>query len=132
MVPAKLAALGIATKDMRESTRFYRELGVDVADPENAEDHHEATLPSGLRLMWDTVELMRKLDPGWEEPKGDAIGLAFECDSPADVDATYARVTQAGFHGKAEPYDAFWGQRYATLLDPDGNSVHLFAALETG
>jgi uncharacterized glyoxalase superfamily protein PhnB len=27
------------------------------------------------------------------------------------------------------PWDAFWGQRYATVLDPDGNSVDLFAAL---
>jgi uncharacterized glyoxalase superfamily protein PhnB len=26
--------------------------------------------------------------------------------------------------------DAFWGQRYATVLDPDGNSVDLFASLE--
>ena len=24
---------------------------------------------------------------------------------------------------------AFWGQRYATLRDPDGNGVDLFAAL---
>jgi hypothetical protein len=26
--------------------------------------------------------------------------------------------------------DAFWGQRYATVLDPDGNPVDLFAPLE--
>ena len=30
-----------------------------------------------------------------------------------------------------EPMDAFWGQRYATVLDPDGNSVDLFAELST-
>ena len=128
-MPAKLAALGIVARDIPESVRFYRELGVDVADPESAEDHHEATLPNGLRLMWDTVELMRKLDPEWQQPQGHAIGLAFECDSPDDVNATYARVTQAGLQGKTEPYDAFWGQRYATLLDPDRNAVDLFASL---
>jgi hypothetical protein len=27
------------------------------------------------------------------------------------------------------PYDAPWGQRYATVLDPDGNIVDLFAPL---
>jgi uncharacterized glyoxalase superfamily protein PhnB len=27
------------------------------------------------------------------------------------------------------PFDAFWGQRYATVLDPDGNTVDLFAPL---
>lgn len=128
-MPAKLAALGITAKDVPQSVRFYRELGVEVADPESAEDHHEATLPNGLRLMWDTVELMRKLDPEWQQPQGHAISLAFECESPDDVNATYARVTEAGFQGKTEPYDAFWGQRYATLLDPDGNAVDLFASL---
>jgi uncharacterized glyoxalase superfamily protein PhnB len=130
-VPGKLAALGIVAQDIPASVRFYRELGVDVADPEGAEDHHEATLPNGLRLMWDTVEMMRKLDPEWQEPQGHAMALAFECDSPDDVNATYARVTQVGFQGKTEPFDAFWGQRYATLLDPDGNAVDLFAALDT-
>ena len=128
-MPGKLAALGIVAQDIPASVRFYRELGVDVADPEGAEDHHEATLPNGLRLMWDTVEMMRKLDPEWQKPQGHAMALAFECDSPDDVNATYARVTQAGFQGKTEPFDAFWGQRYATLLDPDGNAVDLFASL---
>ena len=126
---AKLAALGIVTGDMRESARFYRELGVDVTDPEDAEDHHETTLPNGLRLMWDTVELIRKLDPDWQPPQGHRIALAFECESADDVNATFARVTAAGFQSKAEPYDAFWGQRYASLLDPDGNAVDLFASL---
>jgi uncharacterized glyoxalase superfamily protein PhnB len=129
-VPAKLAALGVVAQDIPRSVRFYRELGVDVADPGSADDHHEATLPNGLRLMWDTVEMMRKLDPEWQQPQGHPIVLAFECDSPGDVDATYARITRAGFQGKTEPFDAFWGQRYATLLDPDGNAVDLFAALD--
>jgi catechol 2,3-dioxygenase-like lactoylglutathione lyase family enzyme len=128
-MPGKLAAIGIVTRDMRESVRFYRELGVDVADPEEDADHHDAELPSGVRLMWDTVELIKKLDPEWEESRGQGMALAFECESPADVDATYRRVVEAGFGGKKAPYDAFWGQRYATLADPDGNGVDLFASL---
>ena len=38
-------------------------------------------------------------------------------------------VTAAGFHGEKEPWDAFWGQRYAQVRDPDGVPVDLFAAL---
>ena len=45
------------------------------------------------------------------------------------MDATYAGLVAAGFEGKKEPYDAFWGQRFADVVDPDGNVVHLFAAL---
>lgn len=126
---AALAAIGIVTRDVAESARFYRTLGIDVPEPEEG-DHFEVTLPNGLRLMWDTESLIRRLDPDWDRPQGGpAIALAFECASPADVDATYARVLEAGFAGKHEPYDAFWGQRYATLLDPDGNPVDLFAQL---
>jgi uncharacterized glyoxalase superfamily protein PhnB len=40
-----------------------------------------------------------------------------------------ARLVAAGYEGKKEPYDAFWGQRYANVVDPDGNVVDLFAAL---
>ena len=45
------------------------------------------------------------------------------------MNATYARLLGAGYEGKKAPYDAFWGQRYADLVDPDGNVVHLFAWL---
>jgi uncharacterized glyoxalase superfamily protein PhnB len=41
----------------------------------------------------------------------------------------FARLTQAGRPGPLESHDAPWGQRYATILDPDGNIVDLFALL---
>jgi uncharacterized glyoxalase superfamily protein PhnB len=33
-------------------------------------------------------------------------------------------------HGRKEPWDAFWGQRYAVVADPDGNHVDLYAPLQ--
>jgi uncharacterized glyoxalase superfamily protein PhnB len=48
-----------------------------------------------------------------------------------DVDAVHARVVRAGFRSKKDPWDAFWGQRYAQLIDPDDNVVDLFAQLAT-
>jgi catechol 2,3-dioxygenase-like lactoylglutathione lyase family enzyme len=121
----QLAAIGIVTRDTAESARFYRALGLDVPEPPAGEDHFELTLPNGLRLMWDTVELMQQLDPEREEPRGHRMGLAFEC----DVDAVHARLVEAGFESKSVPWDAFWGQRYAQVLDPDGNVVDLFRPL---
>ena len=47
----------------------------------------------------------------------------------ADVDRVYGDVTTAGHAGHKEPWDAFWGQRYAQVRDPDGNIVDLFASL---
>jgi uncharacterized glyoxalase superfamily protein PhnB len=124
---AELEAIGIVTAHTAESLRFYGLLGIDV--PEPGEDHVEAQLPGGIRLMWDTEELIRQIDPEWQTPVGQRVHLAFRCADAADVDATYRRVIDAGFEGKAEPWDAFWGQRYARLLDPDGNTVDLFAPL---
>jgi uncharacterized glyoxalase superfamily protein PhnB len=92
-------------------------------------DHVEAALPNGLRLMLDTLELIKKLDPEWTEPKGHRMNLAFRCADPAEVDAVHATVTKAGYASKTAPWDAFWGQRYAQVVDPDGNVVDLFAAL---
>jgi uncharacterized glyoxalase superfamily protein PhnB len=123
----KLAAIGITSRDLGASIRFYRLLGVAFPDPDG--DHVEATLESGVRLMLDSLELMKKLDPQWTEPKGHRMGLAFECASPPEVDALHAKVTAAGHPSKTAPWDAFWGQRYAQVVDPDGNVVDLFAAL---
>src|SRR5215210_7798007 len=126
---ATLAAIGIVSRDIPESCRFYRTVGMDVPEPPDGEDHVEAELRNGLRLMFDTEELIRKLDPDWKRAEGHAITLAFLCKDAADVDATFGRLTEAGFTGTTEPYDAFWGQRYANVNDPDGNDVALFAPL---
>jgi uncharacterized glyoxalase superfamily protein PhnB len=40
-------------------------------------------------------------------------------------------VVAAGFRSKKDPWDAFWGQRYAQVIDPDDNAVDLFAPLPT-
>jgi catechol 2,3-dioxygenase-like lactoylglutathione lyase family enzyme len=124
---ARLDAIGIVCADIAASVRFYRILG--LVFPENTEDHIEASTPSGMRVMLDKLELIRQLDPDWVAPVGRPMALAFLCASPKEVDETYAKVTRAGFRGKTPPFDAFWGQRYATVLDPDGNGVDLFAEL---
>jgi uncharacterized glyoxalase superfamily protein PhnB len=70
-----------------------------------------------------------QIDPDWTPPKGgQPMALAFGCDSPEEVDQTYARVIATGHQGHKEPWDAFWGQRYAVVVDPDGNHVDLYAA----
>jgi uncharacterized glyoxalase superfamily protein PhnB len=126
----ELNAIGIAVSDMATSIRFYRLLGLDV--PETPDEGHVDTfLPNGVRFMLDSEDVMRSFREGWSRQTGNQIGLALECGSPAEVDEVYARVTDAGFHGEKEPWDAFWGQRYAMLLDPDGVEVSLYAPLET-
>ena len=125
---AQLNAIGIVAADMGESIRFYRLLGLDV--PETPDEGHVDTfLPNGVRFMLDSEETMRSFMDGWKRETGNQVGIAFECGSPSEVDEIYARVTEAGFHGDKEPWDAFWGQRYAILKDPSGVDVSLYAPL---
>ena len=127
-VMLQLNALGIVASDMARSIRFYRLLGLDV--PETPEEGHiDTSLPNGVRFMLDTEEVILSFRPDWKRETGNQIGIAFECESAAEVDATYARIVEAGFHGEKEPWDAFWGQRYAQLQDPDGVGVDLYAPL---
>jgi uncharacterized glyoxalase superfamily protein PhnB len=123
-----LAAVGVVASDMARSLHFYRQLGLDAPDTPD-EGHVHIAFPSGFRLMLDSEEEMRRFRPDWTRQPGNQISLAVEFDSPADVDAVYARMTAAGHHGDKEPWDAFWGQRYAQLRDPDGVPVDLYAAL---
>jgi catechol 2,3-dioxygenase-like lactoylglutathione lyase family enzyme len=124
----QLNAIGIVTTDMAQSIRFYRLLGLDVPETPG-EGHVDAFLPNGVRLMLDTEEVVRSFRPDWSRTNGNQLALAFECASPTEVDETYERVVDAGFGGEKEPWDAFWGQRYAQVRDPDGVGVDLYAAL---
>ncbi|BAG18214.1 MULTISPECIES: VOC family protein [Streptomyces] len=122
-------AISIITADLAASLAFYRRLGLDIPEGAESAPHVEVTLPGGQRLLWDTEAVIASFDPDWQRPSGgERLGLAFVCDSPAEVDAVYADLVGAGYTGHAEPWDAVWGQRYAVVLDPDGCGVSLFAS----
>jgi uncharacterized glyoxalase superfamily protein PhnB len=121
--------IGITVKDMGAALRFYRLLGLDVPAGVEGEPYAEVITPNGYRISWNTVEMVKSIDPSWVEPAGHRMGLAFKCDSPEEVDALYRRIVESGYQSHKEPWDAFWGQRYAVVVDPDGNLVDLFAPL---
>jgi len=128
-ITARLDVIGIVVADMGKALAFYRRLGLDAPASADAEPHVEVTLPGGMRVTFDTHEVIRSFHPGWTPSRGGGIGLAFVLTDPAEVDALYAELTAAGDEGELAPFDAFWGQRYAEMLDPDGNGVDLFAPL---
>ncbi|MEV6523659.1 VOC family protein [Longispora sp. NPDC051575] len=126
----QLNLVGLVVADMAATLAFYRRLGLDLPPEADTEPHVEYALPGGLRLGWDTVDVVRSFDPGWTAPTGGhRMALAFLCATPAEVDKLHADLVAAGHVSHKEPWDAFWGQRYAVVLDPDGNAVDLFAAL---
>jgi catechol 2,3-dioxygenase-like lactoylglutathione lyase family enzyme len=126
----RLNLIGLVVSDMATSLAFYRLLGLEVPDDADDQPHVEVTLPGGLLLAWDTVDIVRSFDPSWTAPTGGhRAALAFDCGDAAGVDGVYALLVGAGHDGHLAPWDAFWGQRYAVVHDPDGNAVDLFAEL---
>jgi catechol 2,3-dioxygenase-like lactoylglutathione lyase family enzyme len=123
-------AVGLVVSDMAASVAFYRRLGLAFPEGAESEPHVEAELPGGLRLLLDTEDTVRSFHAGWQPPTGGGrAGLAFLCSGPEEVDTVYEELVAAGHHGELKPWDAFWGQRYASVHDPDGNGVDLFAPL---
>ena len=111
--------IGMVVRDMAAALQFYRLLGLDIPPTMDTERHVEVGLPGGFRIAWDSLEMIKGIDPNWTDPVGQRMTLAFKCESPAAVDALYEHVMKSGYDGHKAPWDAFWGQRYAVVVDPD-------------
>lgn len=124
----RLDMIGIVAKDIAESLRFYAAIGLKTPEWDGT-PYVETTLEGGIRLSWNSLDMIKEMEPEWVEPTGQRVGLAFLCENPAAVDAQHFAVVARGFKSHKDPFDAFWGQRYAQVTDPDGNIVDLFAPL---
>lgn len=122
----KLDLVGIVVADMKKSLDFYRLLGLNIPAQADNEKHVEVE-QNGFRLAFDAQDMIKEIYGEWKEPVGHRIELAFLCDSREAVDELYSKIIAHGFSGHREPWDAFWGQRYAIVQDPDGNLLSLFA-----
>ncbi|WP_433554925.1 VOC family protein [Pseudonocardia xinjiangensis] len=126
-------AIDIVVSDLEATMAFYRRLGLEFEIDAHMPEHAQCDLPNGLHLMLDTENLRGKTSTDWSPAAGGPRAFfAFEFPAPPDVDEKYAELTAAGYRGLQEPWDAFWGMRYATVADPDGNGIDLYATLPAG
>ena len=133
-----LNQVNLVASDVDATVAFYRRLGLAVTDsgeewPSGSGARHvEVAIGNGVSLEFDNVKSASVWHSG---VRGDATGagrgatavIGFALPSRDAVDATYAVLTAAGAVGRQEPYDAFWGARYAVVADPDGNDVGLMS-----
>jgi uncharacterized glyoxalase superfamily protein PhnB len=118
--------VAVSATDLSRAVAFYELLGFRFPPLEPDTKHIEAD--GDVRLMIDDAAFLTELHG--EAPRaGNTAGFAVLFESPADVDAAAARVADAGHTVVTPPYDAPWGQRYATVADPDGYRTDLFCLL---
>jgi catechol 2,3-dioxygenase-like lactoylglutathione lyase family enzyme len=117
-----LDAIGLIVEDIQKTVKFYNLFGLEFT--EYGEGHLEAITKSGTRLMIDSIELILKINPTYTKASGSKVVLGFKKESPQDVDNIIKLLS--AYTVIKEPWDAFWGQRYASVLDPDGNQIDIF------
>ena len=119
-----LTVVYLFVRDMDASVAFYERLGLAITRV--GDSHARTETAEGARLEFGTAELTKSYDPNFREPSGASPNnLIFHLASRSAVDAMYAELTNAGYAGHLAPIDAFWGQRFAIVDDPDGNVIGL-------
>jgi catechol 2,3-dioxygenase-like lactoylglutathione lyase family enzyme len=111
--------------DLSRAKRFYGELlGLPlVAEPEA--DHVLVFVAGSTSLVVHAHgDFGGSPVPGPEDPGAVLLFLTVD-----DVDAATDELRAAGVSVSAEPADQPWGQRTATVLDPDGHSIFLAGAV---
>ncbi len=131
MAKAVIDAVSVVSQNLKKTVAFYKVLGFDF-EGEGAflsDEHIEPVRRSGEpRLMIDSARLIEEITG--EKPTAPSHPtFAMKCDTPAEVDALVQEIKDAGYSMRLEPWDAFWGQRYASAKDPDGYIIDLFAEL---
>lgn len=125
--------INVVVRDMEAAVAFYRLLGLTVSDsaPPWDRHHREATSPGGPAIELDSEESARMWNRGWSGGgQGGGVVINFGVASSEEVDSVYARLSAAGYRSQQEPYDAFWGGRYAIVEDPDGNAIGLMGPID--
>jgi len=120
--------VNLVVADMEASVAFYRRIGLAIPDTESAwQGHHRSANGAGLDLDLDSEEFARHWNKGWA---GGRAVIGFKVESRERVDEIHTELTGAGYRSQQEPYDAFWGARYAVVEDPDGNPVGIMSPVD--
>ena len=121
----QLSMLGVIVSDMPAALRFYRLVGLDIPATEDERPFVLHRMASGVTIFFDTVFASR-YDPDHVVPAGPGYRTLFEfyLGDDAAVDAKYAELTAAGYHGRMAP-EQTTGPYAAMVDDPDGNVVLL-------
>jgi catechol 2,3-dioxygenase-like lactoylglutathione lyase family enzyme len=133
---ARFGGIDVVCKDMNASLAFYRAMGMEIPDDkvwsdDNGPQHVDLKLEGDVGFDIDTESLTIGYSPKWAESaaKGAALMLSFRVDANEDVDALHEHMVSLGYESHLAPWDAFWGARFAIIVDPDGNHVSIMGPM---
>ena len=127
---ARLEQVNVVVRDMDAMGDFYQRLGVDIRGGTGpwAAHHRNTGAVGGVDFDLDSAAFAEVWNHGW--PGGHGVVLGFRVDDRDAVDRTFDELVAGGATAQQEPYDAFWGVRYAVVADPDGNAVGIMSPVD--
>lgn len=109
-------------EDLPRSLAFYRRLGVEF--PPDADQRVDVQVPIGDQHHLVLTTTFVQVDTDRDQPSGGSrVMLEFFVDGNDAVDAKYAELTDAGYHGRRAPFTTYFGAYMCLVDDPDGNTV---------
>ena len=126
-----LAKLNLVASRYEETLEFYRALGLDIPPPKDQPPgtlHTEAKDNAGVEFAIDNEALAKLYNSNRRLRKtGTSVLMTVTYPSREAVDEAHARLVTAGHESHQKPFDAFWGARFAIVVDPEGNDVGLMS-----
>lgn len=124
--PRPLWQINLFVTDLAAITRFYEGLGwmLEPMGPAAA----TADLPGGLSVAFlpaDDHAFIAAFDAGHPGGTGGSVLLDVRVEDRDAVDTLYQELLDRGGSVGQAPIDAFWGSRYAVVVDPDGTRIGL-------
>ncbi|HET9344872.1 MAG TPA: VOC family protein [Candidatus Limnocylindrales bacterium] len=122
MIQPRFTMVVLLIEDVPRSLAFYRRLGVEF--PADADRQKDVQVPIGDQHQLVLTTSFVQVDTEREEPRGGSrVMLEFFVDGNEAVDAKFAELTEAGYHGRRAPFTTYFGAYMCLVDDPDGNTV---------
>lgn len=129
-MPLSFSSVVFIVNNLKETLAFYRLLGLPVADGLESEPHVDIIDSNNFHITFVPLNTVYESTPDWNDRgSGNRMSLHYKCISVAKLNSTYTKLVTAGYKSEMEPHDAAWGERFAQVLDPDGNLISMFASL---
>jgi uncharacterized protein len=125
----RLTVVTLGVRDFRASLRFYETLGFERKF--RATGDEVAFLDAGGVVLalwhWNLLAEDEALPVAAQPPAYRGSSLAWNCKTPADVDAAFARAIAAGAKPLRQPEKTSYGGYRGYFADPDG---HVWEAVQ--
>jgi catechol 2,3-dioxygenase-like lactoylglutathione lyase family enzyme len=126
MATPRFTMVVLLVEDLPRSLAFYRRLGMVFPPDADSRRDIQVEIGDGRHFVWTTT-FVRNV-PAYEPPSGGSrLMLEFFVETHDEVDALFAELTDAGYHGRRAPFLTDFDAYMCLADDPDGNTILITA-----